>query len=209
MAFTGRDGSPQTIGQNGEGVPAEHLFGRGQPQVRPSRGRSAGLRGAPRSAESDSASRIESVRLVGRHSGMLDHALRVADRGLGALARHRPHHAGQRHAFHPDRPARRDRGVLLRRACHRHLRLFSGFLSGARYTPLMIKRVGHVRVFAALGSFMSAGLIAFPLLTDPMGLDHAAHHRGLCHVGHLRGRGKLAQQCRHQREHAASCSRPT
>ncbi|KDE41366.1 Transporter, Major facilitator superfamily [Nitrincola lacisaponensis] len=44
---------------------------------------------------------------------------------------------------------------------------FVGFLSGARLTPIMIKRVGHVRVFAALGSFMSAGLITFPLLTDP------------------------------------------
>ena len=44
---------------------------------------------------------------------------------------------------------------------------FVGFLSGARLTPVMIQRVGHVRVFAALGSFMSAGLIAFPLLADP------------------------------------------
>lgn len=44
---------------------------------------------------------------------------------------------------------------------------FLGFLSGARYTPVLIRRVGHVRVFAALGSFMSAGLIAFPLLTEP------------------------------------------
>ncbi|WP_028671057.1 MFS transporter [Saccharospirillum impatiens] len=44
---------------------------------------------------------------------------------------------------------------------------FMGFLSGARFTPRLIRRVGHVRVFAALGSFMSAGLIAFPLLTEP------------------------------------------
>jgi MFS family permease len=44
---------------------------------------------------------------------------------------------------------------------------FLGFLSGARYTPVLIRRVGHVRVFAALGSFMSAALIAFPLLTEP------------------------------------------
>lgn len=44
---------------------------------------------------------------------------------------------------------------------------FLGFLSGARLTPLMIQRVGHVRVFAALGSFMSAALIALPLLTEP------------------------------------------
>ncbi len=44
---------------------------------------------------------------------------------------------------------------------------FMGFLSGARFTPLLIRRVGHVRVFAALGSFMSAGLISFPLLAEP------------------------------------------
>lgn len=44
---------------------------------------------------------------------------------------------------------------------------FVGFLSGARYAPELIRRVGHVRVFAALGSFMSAALIAFPLLAEP------------------------------------------
>jgi MFS family permease len=44
---------------------------------------------------------------------------------------------------------------------------FAGFLAGARYTPVLIQRVGHVRVFGALGGLMSAGLIAFPLLSDP------------------------------------------
>jgi len=44
---------------------------------------------------------------------------------------------------------------------------FLGFLSGARYTPVLIQRVGHVRVFAALGSFMSGALIAFTLLAEP------------------------------------------
>tara|TARA_R110002020_G_scaffold57651_7_gene158616 strand:- start:296 stop:1573 length:1278 start_codon:yes stop_codon:yes gene_type:complete len=44
---------------------------------------------------------------------------------------------------------------------------FVGFLSGARLTPSLIRNVGHVRVFAALGSFMSAGLIAFPLIVEP------------------------------------------
>jgi len=44
---------------------------------------------------------------------------------------------------------------------------FAGFLSGARLTPVLIRRVGHVRVFAALGSFLSAALIAFPLLPEP------------------------------------------
>ncbi|MCE0506416.1 MFS transporter [Roseivivax sp. GX 12232] len=44
---------------------------------------------------------------------------------------------------------------------------FLGFLVGSRVAPVLIRRVGHVRVFAALGSFMSAGLIAFPLLVEP------------------------------------------
>ena len=44
---------------------------------------------------------------------------------------------------------------------------FVGFLSGARYTPALIRNVGHVRVFAALGSFVSAGLITFPLFVEP------------------------------------------
>lgn len=44
---------------------------------------------------------------------------------------------------------------------------FLGFLSGARFTPVLIHRVGHVRVFAALGSFISAALIAFTLWAEP------------------------------------------
>ena len=44
---------------------------------------------------------------------------------------------------------------------------FLGFLSGARFTPVLIQRVGHVRVFAALGSFVSAALIAFTLWAEP------------------------------------------
>ena len=44
---------------------------------------------------------------------------------------------------------------------------FLGFLSGARFTPDLIQRVGHVRVFAALGSFISAALIAFTLWAEP------------------------------------------
>ncbi|MCG7626659.1 MFS transporter [Epibacterium sp. MM17-32] len=44
---------------------------------------------------------------------------------------------------------------------------FLGFLSGARFSPILIQRVGHVRVFAALGSFISAALIAFTLWAEP------------------------------------------
>ena len=41
---------------------------------------------------------------------------------------------------------------------------FAGFLIGSRLTPWMIRRVGHVRVFAALASLISAALILFPTI---------------------------------------------
>ncbi len=44
---------------------------------------------------------------------------------------------------------------------------FVGFLFASNRAPRMIQRVGHVRVFAALGSFISAVLILFPVVTDP------------------------------------------
>ncbi len=44
---------------------------------------------------------------------------------------------------------------------------FVGFLGGSRLAPEMIRRVGHVRVFAALGSFISATLILYPTIADP------------------------------------------
>ncbi|WP_343082164.1 MFS transporter [Ostreiculturibacter nitratireducens] len=45
---------------------------------------------------------------------------------------------------------------------------FLGFLFGSRLTPEMIRRVGHVRVFAALGSLISAVLILFAAAPDWM-----------------------------------------
>lgn len=44
---------------------------------------------------------------------------------------------------------------------------FLGFLFGSRLAPEMIRRVGHVRVFAALGSMISAVLILYPTITEP------------------------------------------
>ena len=44
---------------------------------------------------------------------------------------------------------------------------FVGFLFGSRMAPELIRRVGHVRVFAALGSFVSAVLILYPTITEP------------------------------------------
>jgi len=44
---------------------------------------------------------------------------------------------------------------------------FLGFLGASRLVPELIRRVGHVRVFAALASFISAVLILYPLLVNP------------------------------------------
>jgi len=44
---------------------------------------------------------------------------------------------------------------------------FLGFLGGSTLAPKFIAKVGHVRVFAALGSLISAVLISYPVVTDP------------------------------------------
>ncbi len=44
---------------------------------------------------------------------------------------------------------------------------FIGFLGGSRMAPDMIRRVGHVRVFAALASFVSAVIILYPTFANP------------------------------------------
>ena len=43
---------------------------------------------------------------------------------------------------------------------------FVGFLFGSRTAPGMIRRVGHVRVFAALASLISAVMILYPAFAD-------------------------------------------
>lgn len=43
---------------------------------------------------------------------------------------------------------------------------FAGFLFGSRLAPWLIGRVGHVRVFAALGSLISAALVLYALFPD-------------------------------------------
>ena len=45
---------------------------------------------------------------------------------------------------------------------------FLGFLGGSRLAPELIRRVGPIRVFAALGSFISAILILYPVMADPV-----------------------------------------
>ena len=60
---------------------------------------------------------------------------------------------------------------------------FVGFLGGSRLAPDMIRRVGHVRVFSALGSMISALLILYPLLVDWMAWSVMRVLIGFCFSG--------------------------
>lgn len=44
---------------------------------------------------------------------------------------------------------------------------FAGFLLGSQLTPILLRRVGHIRVFAALGSLISVAVLVFVVWTDP------------------------------------------
>jgi len=45
---------------------------------------------------------------------------------------------------------------------------FIGFLGGSRITPILLRRVGHIRVFAALGSLVSAAFILYVAFVNPV-----------------------------------------
>ena len=60
---------------------------------------------------------------------------------------------------------------------------FAGFLLGSQTVPELIRRVGHVRVFAALGSLASAGLILYPVLTTPWAWAVLRLLLGFCFCG--------------------------
>ena len=60
---------------------------------------------------------------------------------------------------------------------------FIGFLGGTRLTPHLIRRVGHVRVFAALASFISAALILFAALPDQISWFLLRIIVGFCYSG--------------------------
>ncbi|WP_068116747.1 MFS transporter [Tropicimonas marinistellae] len=57
---------------------------------------------------------------------------------------------------------------------------FAGFLGGSRMAPELIRRVGHIRVFAALGSLVSAILILYPLLAQPLAWTIGRVLMGFC-----------------------------
>jgi MFS family permease len=60
---------------------------------------------------------------------------------------------------------------------------FAGFLGGSRVAPEMIRRVGHVRVFAALASFISAILILYPAFAHPVAWALGRVAIGFCFSG--------------------------
>lgn len=60
---------------------------------------------------------------------------------------------------------------------------FVGFLGGSRLAPEMIRRVGHVRVFSALGSMISAVLVLYPLLVDVVSWSVMRVLIGFCFSG--------------------------
>ena len=60
---------------------------------------------------------------------------------------------------------------------------FGGFLLSSRITPELIRRVGHVRVFAALGSIISAVLILYPTLTEVWAWTIGRVAIGFCFCG--------------------------
>ena len=60
---------------------------------------------------------------------------------------------------------------------------FVGFLGASQLVPELIRRVGHVRVFAALASFISAVVIAYPLLTNPIFWSGGRVVIGFCYCG--------------------------
>ena len=60
---------------------------------------------------------------------------------------------------------------------------FVGFLFASKMVPQLIRRVGHVRVFAALASTISAILILYPVLAEPWAWTLGRVIIGFCFCG--------------------------
>ncbi len=58
-----------------------------------------------------------------------------------------------------------------------------GMLVGSRVSPFLIAMVGHVRVFAALASLISAAFIGFAIIVDPLAWFILRVIVGLCFAG--------------------------
>lgn len=60
---------------------------------------------------------------------------------------------------------------------------FVGFLFASRMAPVLLRRVGHVRVFSALASMISAILILYPTLAEPWAWTIGRIIIGFCFCG--------------------------
>ena len=60
---------------------------------------------------------------------------------------------------------------------------FVGFLAGSQITPILLQRVGHVRVFAAFGSLVSAAFILYAAFVHPVAWMALRLVVGLCFSG--------------------------
>ena len=60
---------------------------------------------------------------------------------------------------------------------------FAGFLFGSLYAPRVLKRVGHIRVFAALASLASAAILVHSVFIDPWVWGAMRVVTGFCYAG--------------------------
>ena len=86
---------------------------------------------------------------------------------------------------------------------------YVGFLAGSRRATPMIARVGHVRVFAALGSMISAAFILYAAAPDVWVWVVLRFVVGFSFAGRLRRGRELAERRRDQRDPRARRCRST
>lgn len=60
---------------------------------------------------------------------------------------------------------------------------FVGFFLGSLLVPPLVARVGHVRVFGALASLASLGVLVYPIIVDPVAWFLIRVLTGLCYAG--------------------------
>ncbi|MCH6588568.1 MAG: MFS transporter, partial [Proteobacteria bacterium] len=60
---------------------------------------------------------------------------------------------------------------------------FVGFLAGSTLVPRLVKRVGHIRVFAALASLASATVLVHSIYVTPSGWAAMRLVTGICFSG--------------------------
>lgn len=60
---------------------------------------------------------------------------------------------------------------------------FTGFLAGSLWTPNAVRRVGHIRVFAALASFASISILVHALIVEPVAWGVMRFLTGFCYAG--------------------------